>query len=126
MIAQSTRSNGNQQQSSTDLLELLGDDYARRVLQVLSEDPLAVKQIAERTGFSRPTVYRRLDRLEQAGLVRSELVPSADGNHHRRYWSVFEGATFQIDDGAFSVRVRTDSKRPTRQRRAQSDDYLCR
>ncbi len=66
-------------------LELLSDDHARRVLDALDEEPLPASDLVERLESSRATVYRRLDSLESAGLVRSSISVQADGHHRRKY-----------------------------------------
>jgi len=66
-------------------LELLSDDHARRVLDELDEEPLPASELVERLESSRATVYRRLDSLESAGLVRSSISVRADGHHRQRY-----------------------------------------
>lgn len=76
-----------------EFLSLLGDEYSRAVLEALAERPLSGGDIVELTGFSKATVYRRLDRLEEAGLVSSETVFDPDGHHRERFDLAFAGAT---------------------------------
>jgi DNA-binding transcriptional ArsR family regulator len=76
-----------------ELLSLLGDEYARAVLEAIVQTPRPGREIVEETGFSKATVYRRLDRLEAAGLVASETVFDPDGHHRERFRATFEGAT---------------------------------
>lgn len=93
---------------SDELLELLGDQYARQVLQAVADEPRAGQEIAEATGISTPTVYRRLDELEEAGFVESEMVFDADGHHYQVYRSVLEGADLRFGREGLTVSVRTD------------------
>lgn len=76
-----------------ELLSLLGDEYARAVLEAIAQTPRPGREIVEETGFSKATVYRRLDSLEEAGLVASETVFDPDGHHRERFRATFEGAT---------------------------------
>lgn len=71
--------------STADLLELLADDYAREILTALSSEPMSASDVIEATGITKVTTYRRLDRLESAGLVASTMVIDPDGHHHARY-----------------------------------------
>ncbi|ELZ16906.1 transcriptional regulator TrmB [Natrinema thermotolerans DSM 11552] len=66
-------------------LDLLSDDHARRLLDELDGNQLSATELAERADSSRATVYRRLDSLEDAGLVRSAMSVRADGHHRQRY-----------------------------------------
>lgn len=76
-----------------ELLSLLGDEYARAVLEAIAQTPRSGREIVDETGFSKATVYRRLDRLEEAGLVASQTVFDPDGHHRERFHTTFEGAT---------------------------------
>ncbi|WP_239642090.1 ArsR/SmtB family transcription factor [Natrinema versiforme] len=67
------------------MLELLSDDHARCVLDELGEAPRSASELVERLDSSRATVYRRLDSLESAGLVRSSISVQANGHHRQRY-----------------------------------------
>lgn len=69
----------------TDSLALLSDDYARSILEALGDEPLPAREIHERLDVSRATVYRRLERLEAAGLVESSMSVHPEGHHRERY-----------------------------------------
>lgn len=88
-----------------ELLSLLGDEYTRAVLEAIAETPRSGSDLVERTGFSKATVYRRLDRLEEAGLVESETVFDPDGHHRERFRIAFEGATCQFGPDGFETTV---------------------
>lgn len=86
-----------------DQLRLLDDEYARRILGLLSERPHRGRELSERCEFSRPTVYRRLNRLEDAGLVRSELRLDPDGNHCKEFTLARDTLRITFDDGTLTV-----------------------
>ena len=88
-----------------EFLSLLGDEYTRTVLEAIAETPLSGGEIVERTGFSKATVYRRLDRLEEAGLVTSETVFDPDGHHRERFELGFAGATCQFGPDGIETNV---------------------
>jgi DNA-binding transcriptional ArsR family regulator len=67
------------------LLSVLGDEYACRILRALSREPLPAAALADRCEMSRPTVYRRLDRLEAAGLVVAGRGTDPNGRERRRF-----------------------------------------
>lgn len=81
---------------SEELLSLLGDEYARAILQTIAQTPRSGREIVDETGFSKATVYRRLDRLEAAGLVASKTMFDPDGHHRERFRSTFAGATCEL------------------------------
>ena len=81
-------------------LELLGDQYARELMNRLSSEPQSAPDLVDRCSFSRTTVYRRLDQLESAGLVEAQLELRRDGNHRQVYRLAVEQITFSLgDDG---------------------------
>jgi DNA-binding Lrp family transcriptional regulator len=82
---------------------MLGDDYAREILTMISTDPLPAREIAERLGLSRATVYRRLNRLESAGVVQATMAYDPDGHHHRRFQADFDHLVLSIDAGDIDV-----------------------
>ncbi len=97
-----------------ELLTLLDDDYARRILGLLSEASHRGRELSERCEFSRPTVYRRLNRLENAGLVRSELRLDPDGNHCKEFSLVRDALRITFDDGTLTVAAHTGTVDDTR------------
>ena len=86
--------------SSERLLELLGDEYTRKVLYAVAERPRTGTEVLEAASVSKATAYRRLNDLEEAGLVESELVVDPEGHHHERFYAVFRRAHLSFaDDG---------------------------
>lgn len=71
------------------VLELLDDEYVRRIVRALETGPMAAAELVEECDVSSPTVYRRLNRLQDHGLVTARLSLSADGHHRKVYRSVF-------------------------------------
>lgn len=91
---------------SETVLSLLGDTYARRILLLLVERPRTGRELTTATDMSRPTVYRRLERLREAGLVGSELQLDPDGHHRNRFHATVNGFEFDIGPSGIESRVR--------------------
>jgi DNA-binding transcriptional ArsR family regulator len=91
--------------AATTLLELLDDDYARGILELTSESAVPARELAERLDASRATVYRRLERLEEAGLVEPTMAYDADGYHRKEFRATLRSATVTLDDGAVDTTV---------------------
>jgi DNA-binding transcriptional ArsR family regulator len=68
---QSTASDDSPAIAFDELFALLGDEYVVDILQALSSDEMPARAIADECDMSRPTVYRRLERLTEAGVVTS-------------------------------------------------------
>jgi DNA-binding transcriptional ArsR family regulator len=96
--------------SSSEYLDLLGDEYARRILSALVDEPMTGRELIDTTDISKPTVYRRLSRLEEAGLVASEQKLDLDGHHCKQFRSVVEGIDFEFGENGICVSLDTDSQ----------------
>ena len=89
----------------TTLLELLDDDYARGILEATAEEAVPARELAQRLDASRATVYRRLERLEEAGLVEPTMTYDADGYHRKEFRATLRSATVTLDGGNVDATV---------------------
>lgn len=84
--------------SAPELLDLLGDEYTRAVLAAVIEEPRSATEVASVTAVSKPTAFRRLNRLEEAGLVESRpAISSENGHHYDEYRVAFDALSVQLD-----------------------------
>jgi DNA-binding transcriptional ArsR family regulator len=88
-----------------ELLELLGDEYTREVLEAVIDQPRSGRAVAETTTVSKPTAFRRLNRLEEAGLVTTDLCIDEDGHHHDEYRAVVTDISVELGSEGLSVDV---------------------
>lgn len=91
--------------TTAELLELLGDEYTRRVLEAVAEKPRSGRAVADVADVSRPTAYRRLNDLRDAGLVTGEMVISQDGQHHERFEVARDCIDISLESGAIEAAV---------------------
>lgn len=63
------------------LYEALASDVRLRIIELLADAPLNVKEIAERTSLSSAIVTMHVRKLETAGLVKTKMVRKAGGTH---------------------------------------------
>ena len=85
--------------SVTELFDLFGDEYTRRVYQAVTVQPRSGRAVAEAADVSRTTAYRRLNDLRDAGLVRTEMMICDDGYHKERFEAVTTSLSIPLDDG---------------------------
>ena len=88
-----------------ELLTLLGDSYTQRVLAALGDDALTGREIIERSDISKATVYRRLDELQDAGIVDSSLRLDPNGHHCEQYHVVADSLTVSLEADGFDAAV---------------------
>lgn len=91
--------------SGDDLLELFGDEYTRRVLEAVIDEPKSGSEVVEEASVSKATAYRRLETLREAGLVTASRVLDPDGHHHEQFLAAVEAVSFDFDGGTLSADV---------------------
>lgn len=94
------------------LLALLDADYTQTILRETRTDPRPARALADTCDASRTTIYRRLNRLEDAGLVTSHIAHDPDGHHRTVYEATLESVTLDVTDDGYAVTVQTTSHRP--------------
>lgn len=92
-----------------DLLDLLDDEHVQMILEQTASEPKRARELADASNASRATVYRRLNRLEDAGLLTSRMAYDAEGHHHQVFRTTLEAATISLTDG---LHVETSISRP--------------
>jgi DNA-binding transcriptional ArsR family regulator len=88
-----------------ELLELLGDEYTYRVFEAIVEEPRTGRELVDATDFSKPTVYRRLQDLEETGLVDSTMNIASDGNHCKQFHAVVSSLEVSFDADGVTARL---------------------
>ncbi|WIV68169.1 winged helix-turn-helix domain-containing protein [Natrialbaceae archaeon AArc-T1-2] len=89
----------------SELLAVLDDEYARAILTETSVEPMSASTLSDRCDASLPTIYRRLERLEECHLVTEETELAADGNHYSVYEANLDSLELSLDDGEFALAV---------------------
>jgi predicted transcriptional regulator len=96
------------------ILDTIGDQHARRVLAAISREPKSAKELAEECDLSLPTVYRRIEMLEEYDLVTDRTLVADDGNHYKIYESNFESTVITLEDDEYRVRIYREENLPDR------------
>ena len=88
-----------------ELFSLLDDEYARLILTKTSEQPMSAKALSEAADASKPTIYRRLERLQDAGLVTERKEFREEGRHYSVYEARLEQLSITLSDGDLEVEL---------------------
>lgn len=59
--------------SLAQLLNALGNEHSLKIMSILAVGECFVSELAKMVGISRPLLYLHLKKLENAGLVESEI-----------------------------------------------------
>lgn len=95
---------------SGSVLDLLADPYARRILTAANDEPMTAKALSDACEASLPTIYRRVDTLDDHGLLEEKTVVDPDGSHRSVYRTAVESvhATLEGDELRVVVDTRDD------------------
>ena len=78
------------------VLDLLADGVTRCILAALDE-PMTTQEIADTCEIPRSTAYRKVDRLQTAGLVTDRIRVSPDGRHPTLYSRASPAITLRVN-----------------------------
>jgi len=104
----------DEERSIEEILDTIGDEHARRVLAAISREPRSAKELADECDMSLPTVYRRIEMLNQYDLVKDQTLVAEDGNHYKVYESNFESTVISLEDDEYRVRIYREENLPDR------------
>jgi DNA-binding transcriptional ArsR family regulator len=88
-----------------DIVDLLADEYARLILRATSVEPLSAGELSRKYDMSPPTVYRRLERLQDMALVDVQQRIDPDGHHSKEYAAALSGIQISLEDGIYEFDV---------------------
>ena len=94
------------------IIELLDDENVRTILEEASVASLSATELAAQCNASRQTVYRRLQQLEDAGLVEDRTRVREDGHHDTVYTATLEHVSITLRDGEFRLDVERTGTEP--------------
>ena len=72
--------------SLAQLLDALGNEHGLTIMAVLANGECYVSELAKNVGISRPLLYLHLRKLENAGLVESELRHFEEPPYTKKYF----------------------------------------
>ncbi|NHN42855.1 helix-turn-helix transcriptional regulator [Halorubellus sp. JP-L1] len=106
-------------ESSTDdddppvsaVLRSLDDDKCRAILATLDE-PKSATELCDECDLSSSTVYRKLERLRDAALVKEYTEVRSDGPNATLYERHFTDVSISIDGDEFAVSIDRPAEDP--------------
>jgi predicted transcriptional regulator len=81
---------------SDTILDILGNDTRRRILAVLSDEPMYFNQLAKAIEIGQQAVLRHLQALEEGGLIETYTEKSELGAPDRKYYRLNDSFTLTI------------------------------
>lgn len=80
----------------------LEDETARAILAETSSEAMTVNDLAHRLEASKPTIYRRIDRLESYDLLTASIRPTGDGHQEKVFRATFDRLIVDLEDGTYT------------------------
>jgi DNA-binding transcriptional ArsR family regulator len=98
--------------SLTAVLEALDDPDCRAILRETAQ-PTAATELLERCDIPKSTLYRKLDLLGDASLLREQDTINPEGGRTTKYERNFDDVLISIDEtDTFSVTVKRPQRKP--------------
>jgi DNA-binding transcriptional ArsR family regulator len=97
----------DEERTIEEILDTIGDKKARAILAAISRNPLSAKKLSESLDLSLPTVYRRVELLQEHELLKTRTYVADDGNHYDVYESNFDSTVIRLEDstGEYDIRI---------------------
>jgi len=92
--------------NSKEILSILNDDESRNILKTLLSEELTIQQISSKLNISQSSAYRKIRKLEDAGLIKkSKVIRTQDGSDENYYKSMVYQITVLFKNGELSLTI---------------------
>lgn len=88
-----------------DVVDLIGDDYVRTILAETREEPKSVEALSDACDADPSTIYRRVERLEAAGLLTDQQRLDPSGHHYKEYDATLEAVHVLVRPDGYHVEI---------------------
>lgn len=92
------------------ILDALDDADCRTILRETAQ-PMTANELSDMCDISQSTLYRKLELLSHASLVREQDTINPQGGRTTRYERDFDNVMISMDDDEFSVTVDRPSRK---------------
>ena len=82
--------------NSDTILDILGNDTRRKILSVLSKEPMYFNQLAKQIDIGQQAMLRHLQALQDAGIIETYSEKSNLGAPKRKYYKLNSSFTLTI------------------------------
>jgi DNA-binding transcriptional ArsR family regulator len=86
-----------------EVLDVLGDEYAREILIATRTRPMTATTLADELDAAPSTVYARIDDLTAAGFLAERTRRDDDGNHTAEYAARLDRLTVRVSENGFEL-----------------------
>ena len=88
------------------VLSAIADEYSRIILALTMDEPVSALQVSKTSGIPSTTLYRRIEKLVEAGLIASvKSGRTLDGKWYDLYRSLLRRINVSFEDGEVRIDV---------------------
>jgi DNA-binding transcriptional ArsR family regulator len=91
--------------SPKEVVDLVSDDYAWQILAETREDDRSAETLSETCDADPSTIYRRIERLEEAELLEAEQQLDPGGHHYKTYRANLDAIHVHLDEDGFTIEI---------------------
>jgi DNA-binding HxlR family transcriptional regulator len=88
-----------------EVVDLLSDAYAWQILVYTRNEPKSVDALSDACDADPSTIYRRVDRLQDADLLSDDQMLDPDGHHYKVYAANLDAVHVYLEAEGFEVDV---------------------
>ncbi len=88
------------------VMEALQNPHDRQILALSQDRPIAAQEIIEATDIPKSTAYRRINKLQEMGLITVDSGALKAGHAIERYRAQIEMAALHVEKGNVEARWR--------------------
>ena len=89
-----------------EILSILGDEYSRKILSILSKNEMSAQEISNNLGIPNSTTYRKIKNLENLGLVKkTKVIRTLEGLDESYYKSLVSGIDIKFKGGEITCKT---------------------
>ena len=95
----------DQEEKIQTILEIMADRYSRDLLRTTRELPKSAFRMSQDTGIPISTVYRRIQKLQDAGVVRVSGEINLEGKKHFLYQSRVKAISSKVTGEFINIEI---------------------
>lgn len=107
--------------SSEELLELLGQEHVRQILVATSRKAMSAKELSDECDVAQSTIYRRSQAMLAHDLLVERTQIESDGSHHSVFEANVDHLDIDIEDGSIEASIHVKENAAQRFSRIWSD-----
>ena len=97
----------SEETSANEMFDILADEYARAILTATADERQSATMLVETINAANSTVYDRIDRLLELGLLEKRTHIADDGNHYSTYQATLDRLNVRLTPDGLEVETKT-------------------